>query len=111
MTRLLRDVAAGSKLPSETTAPFHKVRERSPNKSHPALGQAGGNEHPDLFDEKAGHKTNNEKDDNLIPAKMHLKYAESSACVGFGFENGAVGAGPGADSGAGMRCQVRPMQR
>ena len=49
-----------------------KRRERSPNKAHPALGQASGNEHPDLFDKKASHATHNEENDHLVPTKMHL---------------------------------------
>ena len=48
-----------------------KRRERSPNKAHPALGQASGNEHPDLFNKKAGHTAHYEEDDHLVPAKMH----------------------------------------
>ena len=43
----------------------------SPDEANPALGQASGNEHPNLFNKKTGHAAHNEEDDHLVPAKMH----------------------------------------
>ena len=43
----------------------------SPDETNPALGQASGNEHPNLFNKKAGHTAHYEEDDHLVPAKMH----------------------------------------
>ena len=43
----------------------------SPDEANPALGQASGNEHPNLFNKKAGHTAHYEEDDHLVPAKMH----------------------------------------
>ena len=48
-----------------------KRREWSPDEANPALGQASGNEHPNLFNKKTGHAAHYEEDDHLVPAKMH----------------------------------------